>query len=263
MELALNDIQFENFKFNVSLNSKELIGITGKNIKDLVTFFENPTNYKGKISIQNTQITNSNKFLYNERVTVIPESPSFPLFTETILDYLLYEIRTKDVETKDDLRKINNSLKIVGLDLSYKNRNLITLSNCEKKLVQIAAKLLTNPDIIILDEPFTYFDLNYQKRILMLLERMQDQYKKVIIIITNNSNYIYKYTKRAIIVKNGQILLDGPTKDIYERVSYLKKNGLEIPYIVEFTNRAKKEKKVRIEYHKDIRDLIKDIYKHV
>ena len=92
---------------------------------------------------------------------------------------------------------------------------------------------------------------------------MQDQYKKVIIIITNNSNYIYKYTKRAIIVKNGQILLDGPTKDIYERVSYLKKNGLEIPYIVEFTNRAKKEKKVRIEYHKDIRDLIKDIYKHV
>ena len=179
------------------------------------------------------------------------------------MDYLLNEMRLKNLETKDDFRKINSSLKIVGLDLSYKKRSITTLSNCEKKLIQIATKLLTNPDIIILDEPFTYFDLNYQKKILMLLERMQDQYKKVIIIITGNSNYIYKYIKRTIIIKNGQILLDGPTKDIYQRVSYLKKNGLEIPSIVEFINRAKKEKKVRIDYHKDIRDLIKDIYKHV
>ena len=263
MELALDNIQFKKFKLNINLNSDELIGITGKNTKDLITFFENPTDYKGKISIQNTQITNSNKFLYTEKVAVIQEVPYFPSYTETVLDYLLCKMRLNGIETKDDLRKVNSSLKIVGLDLSYKKRSITTLSNCEKKLIQIAAKLLTNPDVIILDEPFTYFDLNYQKRILMLLERMQEQYKKVIVIITSNSNYIYKYTKRAIIIKNGQILLDGPTKDIYERVSYLKKNGLEIPSIVEFINRAKKEKKVRIEYHKDIRDLIKDIYKHV
>lgn len=263
MELGLNEIQFKEFKLNINLNSDALIGITGKNVKDLLSFFENPIDYKGKIFIQDTQITSSNKFLYTEKTSIITEVPYFPSYTETVLDYLLNEMRLKNLETKDDLRKINSSLKIVGLDLSYKKRSITTLSNCEKKLIQIATKLLTNPDIIILDEPFTYFDLNYQKKILMLLERMQDQYKKVIIIITSNSNYIYKYIKRTIIIKNGQILLDGPTKDIYQRVSYLKKNGLEIPSIVEFINRAKKEKKVRIDYHKDIRDLIKDIYKHV
>ena len=43
----------------------------------------------------------------------------------------------------------------------------------------------------------------------------------------------------------------------------MKKNRVNIPEIVEFTYQAKKEKKAKIDYHRDIRDLIKDIYKHV
>ena len=43
----------------------------------------------------------------------------------------------------------------------------------------------------------------------------------------------------------------------------LRKSTFDIPDIVEFTHKAKKTKKVKIDYHKDIRDIIKDIYKHV
>lgn len=263
MELNLNDIQFNEFHLNVKLDNSSLIGITGKDLNEIVSFFDNPQNYKGKIFIDDELLRTKNRFFYHEKVTVVKETPHFPHYIENIIDYLLYEIRNKNIETKNDLKKINSSLKIVGLDLSYKNRNIISLSSCEKKLLQIAAQLLTNPDVIILDEPFTYFDLIHQKKLFMLLQRMQEQYKKIIVIITDNSNYIYKYTKRAIIIKNKTILLDGLTKEVYQRIAYLRNKKIQIPEIVEFTNRAQKEKNIKIEYHKDIRDLIKDIYKHV
>ena len=64
-------------------------------------------------------------------------------------------------------------------------------------------------------------------------------------------------------LKNEDILLTGPTNELYLRVDYLKKNKLDIPNIVEFTYLAKKKKQVKIDYHKDVRDIIKDIYKHI
>ena len=48
-----------------------------------------------------------------------------------------------------------------------------------------------------------------------------------------------------------------------QREDFLKKNRINITKIVEFTYLAKKKKNIKIDYHKDVRDIIKDIYKHV
>ena len=65
-----------------------------------------------------------------------------------------------------------------------------------------------------------------------------------------------------IFVKNNHTVLEGDTNESYTRVDFLKRQGFSIPDIVEMTYKAKKTKGVKIIYHKDIRDLIKDIYKH-
>ena len=51
--------------------------------------------------------------------------------------------------------------------------------------------------------------------------------------------------------------------DILTNIDFLNKNKIDIPDIVEITYLAYKKKKIKIDYHKDIRDIIKDIYKHV
>ena len=102
-----------------------------------------------------------------------------------------------------------------------------------------------------------------EKRIVMLLNKMKDQYQKTIIIVSNNTDKIYKYTSHLIIFKNEKILIEGNTINIYIKIPFLTKNKIEIPEIVEFTYLANKQKNANLEYHKDIRDIIKDIYKHV
>ena len=52
-------------------------------------------------------------------------------------------------------------------------------------------------------------------------------------------------------------------QEIMKQVELIKENLIEIPDIVDFTYKAINNKKIKIDYHKDVRDIIKDIYKHV
>ena len=97
----------------------------------------------------------------------------------------------------------------------------------------------------------------------MVVTKLKEQYHKIIIMGSNNADILYQYTTKMLFVKNKRIFLEGSTQELYERVDYLKRNGYKIPEIVLFTYKAIKKKKVKLEYHKDIRDIIKDIYKHV
>ena len=146
---------------------------------------------------------------------------------------------------------------------NYLERDLVTLSNSEKKLILIARGLLSNPDTILIEEPFMYLDLKQEKRLVMLLNKLKEQYNKTIVIKSEDIDSLYKYTNNIIIIKNMQVLLEGDTKEVLHRVDYLKRNGISIPNAVRFTYLANKDKDAKIDYHSDIRDIIKDIYKHV
>ena len=97
----------------------------------------------------------------------------------------------------------------------------------------------------------------------MLLQRLKEQFNINIVLLSTDQNTLHKYTDNMIFIKNNQVILEGPTTGVYQRVDFLKKNKFLIPEIIEFNYLAKKKKAAKIDYHKDIRDIIKDIYKHV
>ena len=218
---------------------------------------------KGQIVINNQKISREDVYMNRKRIAQVPDINIFPSYLKTVEDLMNDHFRLFCLNVKNPLKKIKDSLKIVGLDEEYIYRDLVSLSSSERKLVTIALGLLSNPDTIILEEPFKFLDMKQEKRLYMLLEKLKEQYNKTIIIKTEDAEVIYKYTDEVILVKNNQILLDGNTKEVFQRVDYLKRNGVLIPDIVMFTYLAKRNKEVKIDYHRDIRDLIKDIYKHV
>ena len=200
--------------------------------------------------------------LENKRISIIREDFESISFKSTIYEYMNYEIENKNIVLKNDLKKINDSLKIVGLNKLSLDRNINTLSESEKKLLQLAIALLSNPEILIFEEPFNKLDLKNEKKLVLLLRKIKEKYDKTIIFISSNSNLLYKYTD-YLIVYDDKLLREGKTSTILEDVEFLKRNSLSVPEIVEFTYLAKKKYNVKIDYHSDIRDIIKDIYKHV
>lgn len=200
--------------------------------------------------------------LENKRISIIREDFKSISFKSTIYEYMNYEIENKNIVLKNDLKKINDSLKIVGLNKLSLDRNINTLSESEKKLLQLAIALLSNPEVLIFEEPFNKLDLKNEKKLILLLRKIKEKYDKTIIFISSNSNLLYKYTD-YLIVYDDKLLREGKTSTILEDVEFLKRNSLSAPEIVEFTYLAKKKYNVKIDYHSDIRDIIKDIYKHV
>ena len=55
----------------------------------------------------------------------------------------------------------------------------------------------------------------------------------------------------------------GDTKEVYKNVKFLKDNAFDIPESVMFTYNANNKKNIKLDYLQDIRDTIKDIYKHI
>jgi len=196
------------------------------------------------------------------KVGIVREEYLSTNFLIKVYEYMYYEIRRKRLILKNPKKKINDSLRIVGLDTTYLNRNINSLSSSERMLIILAITLLSNPDIIILINLFKYLDKTREKDLIMLLEKIKDQYNKTIVLINDDSEIMYKYTKYLIIKKNN-LFIEDDTNKLLQRVDFLHKNNIKVPEIIELTHLIKKKKKIKLEYHKDVRDILKDIYKHV
>ncbi len=262
MEIKVNKFIIDNKEYNITINSKDITGIYTNNIERIKKLLNFKYPLTGDIYIDNKRLTDDNVNYYQCRVSIV-ETYKPIAFIKTVLDYMNYIIVSKNLQIKKPNKKIIDSLKIVGLDDRYLLQEFNTLSNSEKELIQIAMSLLSNPEIIILTNQFIKLDLNNQKKIYMLLTRLKEQYNKVIIFLTNDANILYKYCSKCIIIKNDKVLIEENTKNIYSKIELLKRHKVSIPEIVDFTYKARKLKKVKLEYHQDIRDIIKDIYKHI
>lgn len=197
-----------------------------------------------------------------QKIGIVKEDYLSSNFLIKVYEWMYYEIRRKRLILKNPKKKIEDSLRIVGLDNTYLNRNINSLSSSEKVLIILAISLLSNPDIIILDDLFKYLDKVNEKNLIMLLEKIRDLYNKTIILINDDSEIMYKYTSNLIIKKNN-LFIEDETNKLFQRVDFLHKNNIKVPEIIELTHLIKKKKKVKLEYHKDVRDILKDIYKHV
>ena len=118
--------------------------------------------------------------------------------------------------------------------------------------------LISDTKIMVIDEPFQDLDYDRKKKIIVLLKRLAKN--KTIIIGSSSTDIIYTLCNK--------VLLLGKMKFLYGDVSVLTNKTtlnrfhLPMPEIVTFIKLAN-NKKVKLPYSKDIRDLIKDVYKNV
>lgn len=263
MEIELKEYKYKSKKINIKLNSKYIYGIIGKNIEDWEEIIKINSNYKDNVLINKKVLLENELNSYKKRIAILKEKDYLNIHKETIYDLMEYILKQKKIYPKNTQKKIKDSLRIVGLNKEILNRNLVTLSRSETKLLQIAISLLSNPDVLIIEEPFKYLDIKTLKNLMIVLRKMKDQYNKIVIFLSKDIEKIYQNTDNTIIYNKGNVVVQGKTKEVFKDVELLKENKINIPEIVNFTYEAKLKKSVKLDYHQNIRDIIKDIYKHV
>jgi len=262
MELEFRDYKYKEKKISFIVKEKEINGLTGNHLEELINLIQLKVEDINNILVDHKELKEKNYQEVKRKISYIPQEIE-ENHTLTIEEDMIEYIKQREVYPKNLKKKLKDSLKIVGLSDSLLKRNIYSLSTSEKKLVQIAKELLLNPELIILDEPLRVLDIKNRKKIMMVLKRIKDQYNKAIVIVSEDPDVLLQETEHLIIFKNDRVIINEKTLDAYQRVDYLKKHKVDIPDIIEITYLAKKKKNVKIDYFRDVRDIIKDIYKHV
>lgn len=135
-----------------------------------------------------------------------------------ILEQLVYFAELKGMKKSDARESSMHFLKKLGME-EYAKKKLETLSKGNQQKIQLIATLASNPDIIILDEPFSGLDPVNAQMLKNLIKEEQDK-GKVVIFSSHQMNYIEEFCENIAIIKDGSIVLAGNLSDIkrsYER----------------------------------------------
>ena len=129
-----------------------------------------------------------------------------------INEQLLYLARLRGLNKKTAEKNIDKWLERLSV-AQYKDKFLETLSKGNQQKVQLASTLVSDPDIIILDEPFSGLDpVNSQILQDVVLEQIKAG--KIVIFSSHQMSYVEKFCEDIIIINKGEVVLDGNLKDI-------------------------------------------------
>jgi energy-coupling factor transport system ATP-binding protein len=255
---------------NLTIKKDKITGIVGKSGSGKTTLVEMinalvlPT--AGQITIDSFVIKKGKKIfnVNNLRVNIglVFEFPEEQFFCDTVKKEIEFGMKYFNYKSDKIDKRVSDSLKMVGLDDSYLNRDPFSLSSGEKRKVAIASVLAFNPKIIILDEPTVGLDSNSKDNLVKLMKMLKQKYNKTVIIVSHDVDLLHRLVDYIYIVNNKKIVLHGEKYDVFKEEDKLKRYGLTVPKIIEFSNKVFKKKNIKMGYRDDINDLIKDIYRY-
>ena len=130
----------------------------------------------------------------------------------TVSDQMVYLANLRGLSIKEAKENTNKWLKRLEV-AEYADRKLETLSKGNQQKVQLAATLVANPDIVILDEPFSGLDpVNSQILKDVVNELIAEG--KLVIFSSHQMSYVEEFCDNIAIINQGEVVLDGRLKEI-------------------------------------------------
>ena len=129
-----------------------------------------------------------------------------------IIDQLVYFAELKGMNKKDAVRAIDYWLSRLGMT-EYRNKRLDTLSKGNQQKIQLITALAHDPDIIILDEPFSGLD---PVNAMLLKDVVKEQIKKgkIVLFSSHQMSYIEEFCDSIAIINAGKVAISGDLHDI-------------------------------------------------
>ncbi|MFQ9977625.1 ABC transporter ATP-binding protein [Clostridium cadaveris] len=129
-----------------------------------------------------------------------------------INDQIIYLAMLRGISKKDAKANMKKWLQRLGVE-EYENKKLETLSKGNQQKIQLAQTLVCNPEIVILDEPFSGLD-PVNSQILKDVIRELIVENKIVIFSSHQMSYVEEFCEEIAIVKEGTIVLSGNLKEI-------------------------------------------------
>ncbi len=155
-----------------------------------------------------------------------PDAQIFKMNVREEISFGPQNVGLSEEEVDTRVREAAQDLEISHL----LEKNPFFLSKGEKQRVAVAAVMAMKPDILVLDEPTTGQDFKRAKEIMDLAVRLHAD-EQTVVVITHDMNLAAEYCDRVVIMSEGTVLLDAPTREAFLAEDELAASSLRPPQV--------------------------------
>ncbi|MFJ5759019.1 ABC transporter ATP-binding protein [Neobacillus sp. NPDC093182] len=170
----------------------------------------------GSILLDGKDISKVNTKILAKQMAILPQTPESAsgLTVGELVSYGRFPYQKGFGRlTKKDYEVIDWALEVTGT-IDYKFRPVDALSGGQRQRVWIAMALAQETEIIFLDEPTTYLDMAHQLEVLELLQKLNHEQERTIVMVLHDLNQAARFADHIIALKDGEIVKAGSCEEV-------------------------------------------------
>ncbi len=179
----------------------------------------------GTVTVSGLPVTRANLAGIRRRVGVVFQDPDDQLFMPTVGDDVAFGPANLGLRGTDLEQRVHEALDSVGLR-PQAQRPPHHLSFGQRRRVAVATVLAMRPEILVLDEPTSNLDPAARRELAEILTGLD----LPVLMVTHDLPYALQLCERSVVLSEGVIVADGPTREILADRDLMRSHRLELPY---------------------------------
>ncbi|MBL4953195.1 ABC transporter ATP-binding protein [Neobacillus sp. OS1-32] len=205
---------------NVEIPDRKITTIIGANGSGKSTLLKAITRIvpqqSGTVVLDGKDILKENTKILAQKMAILPQTPESAsgLTVGELVSYGRFPYQKGLGRlTKKDIEVIDWALEVTGTS-DFKYRSVDSLSGGQRQRGWIAMALAQETEIIFLDEPTTYLDMAHQLEVLELLQKLNIEQERTIVMVLHDLNQAARFADYMIALKDGQIVKAGDCEEV-------------------------------------------------
>ena len=227
---------------HLSANNGDIIGVVGKTGSGKSTLLQIISNIlkpsSGEIFLDNKNIhkefTGFKKLFSN--IGIVFQYPEKQLFASTVFEDISFGLKNLGKSNEEIKIAINKISDLLGLNKNILNRSVFELSGGEKRKCALAGVLISEPKVLLLDEPTAALDFKTKISLLKSLKEYKNSKNAIIFLISHNMQEILSICNKVLALNNGNQIFYGDTQKFFEYEKSLKEADIDIPDLLKLQN---------------------------
>lgn len=171
-------------------------------------------------------------------VGVVFQEPENQLFNRDVESEIAFGLENLGLPRDEIKSRIDWALAAVGLNSTLR-RSPFELSGGQKQRLAIGAVLAMKPDVLVLDEPTASLDSQGQSQLIQVIAELRQEVDLTAILISNDPELVLQLAERVMVMKAGQVLLEGDPLSVLGDVGRLREIGLASTQMAELSHRLR------------------------
>jgi energy-coupling factor transport system ATP-binding protein len=218
---------------SVSVAPGEFVAIIGQNGSGKTTFVKHLNGLlratSGTIAIKGQPVGRRPVSEIARVVGYCFQNPDHQIFCDSVYKEVAFGPHNLRLTQAEIDERVEEALGAVGL-LQVKDRMPKELSKGQRQRVAVASVLSMRPEVLVIDEPTTGQDYRDGVEMLNLVQRLNEA-GHTILFITHDMPMVARFARRVLVFREGQILLDGTTRQVFGQPELLRTTFLAPPAI--------------------------------